>query len=99
MANTVTVGAVDGANPSVVPCTINGTNKVNIVVSGQSLRFIPSTEQSAYVQARALLLFGDSSGATGIVTPLVSGNIDTTVDPHTDTRNWAKLWVDGIIIS
>lgn len=96
MANTVVVGTAAGTDPTVYPCTINGSTNVSIVVTAPTLALIPSANQSTYVQARALRFMGDNTGATTLVTPLATGSVDANGN---DTRNWAQLWLDGLILS
>lgn len=89
----ITIGQVVGSNPMVFPCK-SGTSSFDIVVSNEAEQIVPTAQLNDYVTARVLLVSGQDP--LPIVSPLASGNV---AEDGTDTRNWAKLWIDGIIIS
>lgn len=106
MSATVAVGQPTQQHPSVYPCqvSVNGgaQQPVAVVVSDTALATIPTSEQSAYIQARAVLAVGDVEDATAVVTPLAAGSAapdPQTSPPTPDTRNWAALWLAGQIPS
>lgn len=71
---------------------------VNVFVSPATWASIPSAEQVAYLEARALLVCGYPTDANTLVQPYATGGAPTTPS-GTDTRNWAALWVAGTILS
>ena len=93
MSATVTVGAATGQNPTSYPCQVSvngGSNKaVTVVVSAATLALVPVAQQSAYVQARAMLAADDAADATATVMPFS--------DPANPT--WADAWLAGNIPS
>lgn len=81
---TVTVGTSQGQNPATYPCD-TGSETINIVVSTGTVDLVGETDLDTYLQARTLLVTGDSSGATALITPLANGS--------TDSPNWAQQWL------
>lgn len=108
MATTVIVGEPMQKNPSVFPCEVDG-RKVSVVVRPWALRVVPEEHRDTYVRARALHAVGnsetegDTDAALAIVKPLAKGEPGApglgAAPARPDTRNWARRWVDGEIIS
>lgn len=94
MSAVVTVGAKSGIDPVSYPCQVSvngGAQKgVTVVATAATLSTIPQAEQTAYIEARAMLAAGDGDDATATVTPFA------TTDP---APNWAQNWIDGAIPS
>lgn len=86
--STVTVGSPTGSDPKIYPCIV-GSNTITVVVTVPTIQEIGDPDLPTYIQARALLASGDSSGTTSFVTPYANGS--------TDNPNWAQQWLDGNI--
>lgn len=88
-----TIGTAQGTNPTTYPAS-NGTTTLSVVVTAATINLIPKVELDTYCQARASLANDDGAMATTLVTPIATG-----ASGPPDTRNWAKKWLDGIILS
>ena len=101
MSATASVGAPAVQGGVMAPCTVTDeatgkTYQVSVWVSPQTWATIPQSQQSAYLQARALLAGGAGypQDAQAIVQSLASGQAGPP-----ETRNWAQHWMEGNVLS